>query len=692
MDTKIKNTTRKPEKQQRKHVFIIGSKGIPAMYGGFESFVEKLTFYQKSHDIQYHVSCIVDSKEYDPSKKVFTHNGAKCINIKAMDIGAAKAITYDIDALKYFIAYAMKYNLHHPIFYILACRIGPFIGYYKRQIEKLGGNLYVNPDGHEWKRAKWSAPVRKYWKISERLMVKHAELLICDSKNIEKYIQEDYRRYSPNTTFIAYGAETSKSELANYDPKVVDWYNEKGVKLKEYYLLVGRFVPENNFETMVKEFMKSTTKKDFVLITGIEGVPLYNKLKAATGFDKDRRIKFVGTVYDQELLKKIRENAYGYIHGHEVGGTNPSLLEALGSTGLNLLLDVGFNHEVGEEGALYWTKEDQSLASLINEADSMTADEIEAISKLAKKRITDCYSWDYIVSQYEKYFGEHKMGMNKFYAVVVLYNRSVSDSITCKNLLTVKRHNINVIIADNSTVQTNNITQCLQNKWMYISMNGNVGLSKAYNKVLDTLNEQDGVVIWFDDDTNISQEYFDQLDIYLGKFQETDIFAPVIYGQDGKIYSPNEARFFKNKQLKKPVDPLNLKRFNAINSCTAVRLSVYENYRYDERIFLDQVDHNFFEDQRNLGRKFCKLDVVIHHNFSLKSKQDDPEKVWSRYEIMIPDFMMFCSKSKKRLILGMVKVLGWGIRECLTYKDFRFFWRCFRCGIKSFKKLWSVSL
>lgn len=235
-------------------------------------------------------------------------------------------------------------------------------------------------------------------------MVKNAELLICDSKNIEKYIQEDYKNYNPNTTFIAYGAETSKSTLADDDSTITEWYHQKDVRKKDYYLVVGRFVPENNYETMIREFMKSGTTRDFVLITGIEGNAFYNKLKAATGFDQDRRIKFVGTVYDQELLKKIRENAYGYLHGHEVGGTNPSLLEALGSTDLSLLLNVGFNREVGENGALYWDKEEGNLAHLIEIADAMTAEEIAYKAMQARSRISDWYSWEYIVDKYESVF------------------------------------------------------------------------------------------------------------------------------------------------------------------------------------------------------------------------------------------------------------------------------------------------
>lgn len=383
-----------------KHIFIIGSKGIPASYGGFESFVDKLTFYKKDTKIQYYVACMADSQEYDQTNQTFTYQDAKCFNIKVKDIGAAKAIFYDIDALKFFVSYVKEHNIKHPIFYILACRIGPFIGHYKKQIEALGGRLYVNPDGHEWKRAKWSPPVRMYWKFSEKYMVKHAHLLVCDSKNIEKYIKQEYKQYKPKTTFIAYGAETRKSLLSDQDQKLTAWYKEKNITKEDYYLVVGRFVPENNYETMIKEFMKADTKKSFVLITKITD-DFYEKLKNRTGFHQDPRIKFVGTVYEQELLMKIRENAYGYFHGHEVGGTNPSLLEALGSTKLNLLLDVGFNREVAEDGAIYWNKEDGNLARLIEQADQMQQEELNQIGTLAKQRISDWYSWDYIIDQYE---------------------------------------------------------------------------------------------------------------------------------------------------------------------------------------------------------------------------------------------------------------------------------------------------
>ena len=377
-----------------KNVFIIGSKGIPARYGGFETFVEKLTEKQMSKEIKYHVSCLAnDTREFE-------HNGARCFNVKVPNIGSAKAVFYDIMALRECIKYIKENKIEDAIVYILACRIGPFIGFYKKQLKKLGTTLFINPDGHEWKRGKWNAAIRQYWKISEKIMVRHADLLVCDSVNIENYIKEDYKQYNPKTTFIAYGADTEKSKLNDNDTTLLKWYKEKGIKEKEYYLFVGRFVPENNYETMITEFMKSNTKKDFVLITNVEQNKFYEQLKEKTGFGKDSRIKFVGTVYDQELLKKIRENAYGYFHGHEVGGTNPSLLEALATTDLNLLLDVGFNKEVAEDSALYFSKEDGMLANLID--NELKEDEIKELGNKARKRINSEYTWNKIVDKYEK--------------------------------------------------------------------------------------------------------------------------------------------------------------------------------------------------------------------------------------------------------------------------------------------------
>ncbi|MEW4354718.1 beta 1-4 rhamnosyltransferase Cps2T [Streptococcus pneumoniae] len=387
----------------KQSVYIIGSKGIPAKYGGFETFVEKLTEYQKASNVKYYVACTREnSLKSNISEDVFEHNGATCFSIDVPNIGPAKAIIYDLLALKKAIQMAKEHHDKNPIFYILACRIGPFISYFKKKIHKIGGQLFVNPDGHEWLREKWSRPVRQYWKISESLMVKHADLVICDSKNIEQYIQQDYAKYSPKTTYIAYGTDLSKSNLTSESQEVQEWFASKSIQENGYYLVVGRFVPENNYESMLHEFMKSNSSKDFVLITNVEKNAFYEKLKAETGFDKDPRVKFVGTVYDQELLKYIRENAFAYFHGHEVGGTNPSLLEALSSTKINLLLDVGFNREVGENGAIYWRKD--NLHQVIDESEKLSEVEIQQMDNLSTEQVKQRFTWDFIVDEYEALF------------------------------------------------------------------------------------------------------------------------------------------------------------------------------------------------------------------------------------------------------------------------------------------------
>ena len=397
------------------HVFLVGAKSLGA-YGGYETFIDKLTEYHAHcESIQYHVACKANGEgAMNPyqteganiiSENEFIYHNARCFRINIPErLGPAQAIYYDIASLKKCCQIIKEEKIKNPIIYIMACRIGPFAKYFYKKIHGLGGVVYVNPDGHEWKRAKWTAPIRKYWKISEKLMVKYCDLVVCDSVNIEKYIHQCYdgkgaQAQNPKTTFIAYGADIKKSTLTDESPKYVDWMKKNELKPNQYYLVVGRFVPENNYEVMIREYMCSKTNKDFVLVTNVNDKFL-TELENKLGFEKDKRIKFVGTVYDKELLKKIRENAYGYLHGHEVGGTNPSLLEALGSTKLNLLLDVPFNREVAEEAAVYWEKETGCLKKIIEKMDGMSSLEIEKLEHKAKKRISEQYSWSYIEEQY----------------------------------------------------------------------------------------------------------------------------------------------------------------------------------------------------------------------------------------------------------------------------------------------------
>ena len=218
------------------HVFIIGSKSI-GQYGGYETFVDRfIGEHENEQSIKYHVACkangdgFMNETRLSPAVKIlkqnsdgsvaeFEYKNAHVYKIQCPNIGPAVAIYYDRAAVLYSINYCQENHIEHPIFYILTCRMGLFIGSLAKQIMAIGGKYYLNPDGHEWKRAKWSPPVRRYWKWSEKGMVSLVDLVICDSVNIEEYIKTEYKQFNPTTTYIAYGADVEKSSLADDDWK-----------------------------------------------------------------------------------------------------------------------------------------------------------------------------------------------------------------------------------------------------------------------------------------------------------------------------------------------------------------------------------------------------------------------------------------------------------------------------------------
>ena len=378
------------------HVFIIGSRGLPAQYGGFETFVDQLVSYQVSPDIQYHVACLSNDQAYQH----FNYKGVDCFTIKAPKLGPARVIAYDMMAINYALKLIKKQGIEQPIFYVLGNTIGAFVAPFARKIHKIGGRFYINPDGLEWKRAKWAKPIQAYLKYSEKIMTRHADLVISDNPGIESYIKEAYPW--SKTTYIAYGTDLSPTSLSSQDNKVREFYHKWQTQEKNYYLILGRFVPENNYETAIREFMASSTKRDLVIICNQEGNPYFEELRDCTGFDQDPRVKFVGTVYDQDLLKYIRKEAFAYIHGHEVGGTNPGLLEALAHTDLNLVLGVSFNQTVAKDTVHYWTKETGNLAHLINQVDPL--EDVSEWGQRAKANMKQNFTWEKIVGEYEELF------------------------------------------------------------------------------------------------------------------------------------------------------------------------------------------------------------------------------------------------------------------------------------------------
>ncbi|HFU4558667.1 TPA: beta 1-4 rhamnosyltransferase Cps2T [Streptococcus suis] len=379
-----------------KHIFIIGSRGLPAQYGGFETFVEQLVSNQVSPNIRYHVACLSDSSHQQHTE----YKGADCFTINPPKLGPARVIAYDMMAISYALDLVKAQKMERPIFYILGNTIGGFIAPFAKKIHSVGGTLFVNPDGLEWKRTKWSKPVQSYLKYAEKAMAKHADLLIADNEGIENYIQEAYP--GTHTRFIAYGTDLSPTDYQSDSEAVLDFFGQWNLTEKDYYLIIGRFVPENNYLTAIKEFMASSTKRDLVIVANHVGSAYFQNLEEATDFSRDKRIKFVGTVYDANLLKYLRNQCRAYIHGHEVGGTNPSLLEALAQTNENLVLGVDFNQKVALDAARYWTKEQGNLSQLIDRIDGQT--EAVELGQIAKLHMKNAYTWEKIVREYEELF------------------------------------------------------------------------------------------------------------------------------------------------------------------------------------------------------------------------------------------------------------------------------------------------
>ncbi|HFI0214488.1 TPA: beta 1-4 rhamnosyltransferase Cps2T [Streptococcus suis] len=379
-----------------KHIFIIGSRGLPAQYGGFETFVEQLVSNQVSPHIRYHVACLSDSSHHQHSE----YKGADCFTINPPKLGPARVIAYDMMTISYALDLVKAQQMERPIFYILGNTIGGFIAPFAKKIHSVGGTLFVNPDGLEWKRTKWSKPVQTYLKYAEKLMAKHADLLIADNEGIEDYIQTAYPGIQ--TRFIAYGTDLTPTDYQSDSPAVLDFFGQWNLTEKDYYLIIGRFVPENNYMTAIKEFMASSTKRDLVIVANHAGSAYFQKLEEETDFSRDKRIKFVGTVYDSNLLKYLRNQCRAYIHGHEVGGTNPSLLEALAQTNENLVLGVDFNQKVALNGARYWTKEQGNLSRLLDRIDGQ--EEAVDLGQIAKEHMRNAYTWEKIVRDYEELF------------------------------------------------------------------------------------------------------------------------------------------------------------------------------------------------------------------------------------------------------------------------------------------------
>lgn len=257
---------------------------------------------------------------------------------------------------------------------------------------------------------------------------------------------------------------------------------------------------------------------------------------------------------------------------------------------------------------------------------------------------------------------------DSIYAVVVVYNISCSQSKTCQCLT--EQKDINVMVMDNSTRDYQNEQYCLQQGWSYYSMQGNKGLAKAYNRVLDELDKKQGIVVWFDDDTIVPKGYFNELSIAVQNHPEADIFVPKIYDEKAML-SPCLIKGYSVSRLADADDYNSLENLTAINTGMACRLSLFEHYRYDERYFLDCIDHAFIRDMKKRGHNIFVFNTKLAHRFS-DNIHDNKQADMTRFKIFARDFALFCSNDIAGRCFYIYKMLARGFKLCLLHKSIAF--------------------
>lgn len=377
-----------------KHIFIIGSRGYHANYGGWETFVSNLVDNYNDLNTIFHISEVTNEEkdEYKVNENIFVNP------ILVSQNGGMKMFLCTIKAFNYYLKYIKDNKIANAYILVLGLKLGPILKFKRKKIKKLNISVFVNPDGLEHERSKWNILVKKFFLYSEKSMLNNCDKIICDAKGIKEYIDKKYPKLQNKTIYIAYG--TNKEEFTkNEELEVLKEYN---LVNGNYLLMVGRCVPENNYEIVIKDFMNSNISKDLIIISNISNGSYYETLIKNTNCLSDSRIRFIDGVYDRKKLAIIRKNAYLYIHGHSVGGTNPSLLEALSLTDLNVLYDVNFNKDIGLNSCLYF-KENGSLKQILEDVKYLDNQKV-ILGKKAKKIIENNFTWDKIVSKYKKVF------------------------------------------------------------------------------------------------------------------------------------------------------------------------------------------------------------------------------------------------------------------------------------------------
>ena len=351
---------------------ILGTRGIPARYGGFETFAEEVAIRLSGRGVDVTVMCPANSLRKDEE-----YRGVKLKYMTIPNAGPATQVLWDVKCF-----WAARHGF--DIVYMLGVGAA-FAAWMPRM---WGSTVWLNTDGIEWKRAKWNWVQRAYLLCSEALSVVFSSHVIADSAAIESQLKSRYVALK-KISCIAYGAYPV-TETPSPEP-LAEW----GLRPDGYYIVVCRLEPENHVWEIIEGFERSKSDLPLILLGDTQEPNGYVRRLLER---RSEQIRFIGTVYDKEKLVTLRSHARAYFHGHSVGGTNPSLLEAMACGNLVVAHANPFNEEVLGDTALFF-RTPQDLASIVDTIDAGQLD-ADHLRRSAKERIQSKYRWDQIADAY----------------------------------------------------------------------------------------------------------------------------------------------------------------------------------------------------------------------------------------------------------------------------------------------------
>ena len=351
-------------------IAIIGTVGVPARYGGFETLVENLLTYKHNSDISYNIYC--SKRHYDQKRRCY--KGAKLYYLPFKANGI-QSIVYDIVSIIHALFTADKML----ILGVSGCSVLPLVRLFSKK------QIITNIDGLEHKREKWKKWARRFLKFSEKMAVRYSNIVIVDNKAIRDYVKSEYTQ---DVELIEYGGDHALIESESSMPI------ELNIAPKSYAISVCRIEPENNIHLILDAFSKMPDK-NLIMIGNWEKANYGKNLKKE--FEKFKNIYMISSIYDIRKLNNFRENALYYIHGHSAGGTNPSLVEAMTLSLPVIAFDVSYNRETTENKAFYFN----NVESLCRLTQDLTDTELNQNADNMKKISEARYRWAIIIQKYE---------------------------------------------------------------------------------------------------------------------------------------------------------------------------------------------------------------------------------------------------------------------------------------------------